>query len=93
MYKTRKRAFFMEITEHFFRLAVRLDITQVYGDTTKEWHRKTREWLEEECTADERKIIKDFYTYNQTVSKCSNFVVVDKVSAIAKRYAIAMGLC
>lgn len=92
MYRTRKRAFYMELTEHFFRLAVRKDITEVQGATVREWHKNTTEWLNEECTAEERELIKSFYTYNQTVRTCNNYTIVDKVHEVAERYADAMGL-
>ena len=83
----------MELTEHFFRLAVRKNLAEIQGATMQEWHRNTTKWLNEKCTTEERELIKDFYTYNQTVSKCTNYIIVNKVKDLAKRYAIAMELC
>ena len=93
MYRTRKRTFYMELTEHFFRLAVRRDISEVQGSTVQKWHRNTTKWLDEECTAEERELITDFYTYNQTVRTCNNYAIVEQVHNIAERYALAMELC
>ena len=93
MYKTRKRAFYMELTEHFLRLAVRRDISEVQGIAVQEWHKNTNKWLNEECTAEERTLIRDFYTYNQTVRTCNNYTIVEQIQDLAKRFAIAMELC
>lgn len=93
MYGTRRRAFYMDLTEHFFRLAVRRDINNVVGAMVQRWHKNTTKWLDEECTTEERALIRDFYTYNQTISNCTNYMVVNKIKELAERYAIAMELC
>jgi DNA phosphorothioation-dependent restriction protein DptG len=91
LYK-RKRAFYMEITEHFFRLAVRRELDEVKGDTIKEWHQNTNKWLDKDCTEEESALIRDFYTFNQSVSSCSNYKIVKQVEELAARFAADLGL-
>lgn len=93
MYRTRKRAFYTDITEHFLRLAIRKNINDIRGAFDQGWHRKTTKWLNEGCTVDERKLITEFYTYNQSIDKCNNYIIVDKICGLLERYAIAMELC
>lgn len=88
----RRRAFYMELTEHFLRLAARLDLSEVKGDAVKDWHRKTNKWLNENCTENEAALIRSFYTFNQSVSSCSNYKVVAQIEELAARYAADLGL-
>ena len=87
-----KRAFYMELTEHFFRLAVRRDLAEVKGEAVQEWHRNTNKWLNEECSTDEAKLIRNFYTFNQSVSSCSNYIIVKQIESIAAKFAADLGL-
>ena len=87
-----RRAFYMDLTEHFLRLAVRRDISEVQGEAVQEWHRNTTEWLTANCTDDERALIRDFYTYNQSVSTCSNYLIVKQIEELASRFATDLGL-
>lgn len=92
MYKTRKRAFYMELTEHFLRLAVRVRPENVMGEATQEWHRNATKWLNESCTEEEATLLRDFYTYNQTVYSCSNYSVVKQIEGLTARFATDLGL-
>lgn len=87
-----RRAFYMDLTEHFLRLAIRRDISEVQGEAVQEWHRNTTKWLNENCTTEERALIRDFYTYNQTVSKCSNYKIVAQIEELAARFSADLGL-
>ena len=82
----------MELTEHFLRLAVRRKFEEVKGDAVKEWHKNANNWLVENCTEEEATLLRDFYTYNQSVSGCSNYKVVAQVEELAARFAEDLGL-
>ena len=87
-----KRPFYMELTEHFFRLAVRVKPENVKGAAVQKWHRNTNQWINENCTKEEAALIRELYTYNQSVSSCSNYNVVKQIGELAARYAADMGL-
>ena len=88
-----RRAFYMVLVEHFFRLAARRKNYEVIGAFNQEWHKATTEWLKSECSTEERAIILDFYTYNQSIGNCSNKAVIEKIEPIAEKFAIEKGFC
>lgn len=92
MVNKHRRAFHMELTEYFFRLAVRREPDEIIGETIKEWHESTSRWLSEDCTREESALIKNFYTYNQSVRSCSNYKIVKQIEELAARYAADFGL-
>ena len=88
-----KRSIYMVLVEHFFRLAARRKSSEVIGSFNQEWHKVTTEWLKNECDASEMALVIDFYTYNQSISNCSNRGVRDKICSIAGKFAIDKGFC
>ena len=92
LYKNR-RTFYTDITEHFLRLTIRKNINEVQSAFDQGWHRKTTKWLDEGCTAEERKLITEFYTYNQSIDKCNDYIILNKLCGLLKSYAVAMELC
>ena len=92
-YNKHKWTFYMGLTEHFFRLAVRRSLSEVQGEVNRRWHQDTAKWLNEKCTAEERTMVKDFYTYNQSVRGCTNYKATGAIYEIADRFAVDMGLC
>ena len=93
MNETRRNAFYMSLVEHFYRLAVRRTIDEVQGPTAQKWHQDTERWLLDNCTNEERTLIRDFYTYNQSVRSCTNYKVTSRIYDISERFALDMGLC
>jgi hypothetical protein len=82
----------MELTEHFLRLAVRVRFENVKGEVDQEWHKKSTKWLNENCTEEEATLLRNFYTYNQTVYSCNNYSVVKQIEELAARFATDLGL-
>lgn len=92
-YNKRRWAFYMSLVEHFFRLAVRRTLAEVQGSVNRQWHQDTVHWINNQCNAEEQNLIKDFYTYNQSVKGCTNYKVLESLYEIADRFAVDMGLC
>ncbi len=92
-YNKKRYAFYMSLVEHFWRLAVRRRFNEVQGSVNQKWHQDTVHWLNEKCTPEERKLVKDFYTMNQSVRGCTNYQITDKLYDIADRFAAETGLC
>lgn len=93
VYNKNRWAYYMSLTEHFFRLAVRRRLDNVQGAVNQMWHQDTVHWLNTKCTDEERKLVMDFYTYNQSVRGCTNYPVTEKIYDIADRFAADMELC
>lgn len=92
-YNKKRYAFYMSLVEHFWRLAVRLRFNEVQGSVNQKWHQDTVHWLNDNCTDEERKLVMDFYTMNQSVRGCTNYQITDKLYNIADRFAAETGLC
>lgn len=92
-YNKNRWTFYMPLTEHFFRLATRRLFEDVQGAVGQKWYKDTSKWLLDKCTAEERTLIRDFYTYNQSVRGCTNYKVTEAIYDIADRFAADMGLC
>jgi hypothetical protein len=93
MYSKKRWTFYTSSVEHYLRVAVRRSIDEVQGSVNQKWHRDTVQWLNEKCTAEERKLIMEFYTYNQSVRGCTNYQVTNDLYALIDCYASDMGLC
>lgn len=89
----RRWAFYMSLVEHFWRLAVRYQCRDIKGNVNQMWHQDTVHWLNTKCTDEERKLVNEFYYYNQSVRGCTNYQVTDKLYDIAERFATDMELC
>ena len=85
MYAKPKRRFYTDVAEYFLRMTVRRSPDQVSGAINKKLYEDTESWLME-CTEEERKLIREFFTYNQSVKTCNNYLVIDC-------YAESVGLC
>lgn len=92
-YNKKRYAFYMSLVEHFWRLAVRRRFNEVQGSVNQKWHQDTVHWLNEKATAEERKLVTEFYIYNQSVRGCTNYQITDKIYDIAERFAAETGLC
>lgn len=92
-YNKKRWAFYMSLVEHFWRLAVRRRFNEVQGTVNQKWHQDTVHWLNEKCTAEERKLVTEFYYYNQSVRGCTNYQVTEAMYDLADRFAVDMGLC
>ncbi len=86
------RPFYMDFTEHCFRLATRRNYNEINGDSIKEWHRKTTHWLDNDCTVEEKALITDFYSNNQSIYCGAPIEKIKQIRHLATRCATAIGL-
>lgn len=86
------RPFYMDLTEHFFRMVARCGYDEVKGDSVKEWYRKTEKWLDSDCTAEEKALITVFYADNQSIYCGAPIEKIKQLRHLATRYATAIGL-
>lgn len=93
VYSKSRWAFYTSMAEHFLRLATRRRFQEVTGSVNQKWHQDTVHWLNDNCTDEERKLVMDFYTMNQSVRGCTNYKVTERLYDIIDRFAAGVGLC